>query len=199
MCASTRFPEAIPLRNIKTKTIVRALVKFFTFVGLPKSVQSDQGSNFMSGIFQQVMHELGIKQYRSSAYHPESQGALERFHQTLKNMIRSYCLDTENGWDEGIHLLLFAVRESVQGSLGFSPFELVFGHTVGGPLKLLKEKFLSQEDTPLSLLQYVSDFRSKLLTACEAAKSNFKKAQGKMKQSLIRIPKKDVLNLEIRF
>ena len=133
MCASTRFPEAIPLRNIKTKTIVKVLVKFFTFVGLPKSVQSDQGSNFMSGIFQQVMHELGIKQYRSSAYHPESQGALERFHQTLKNMIRSYCFDTEKDWDEGIHLLLFAVRESVQESLGFSPFELVFGHTVRGP------------------------------------------------------------------
>ena len=52
-------PEPIPLRTIKTKTIVRALVKFFTFVGLPKSVQSDQGSNFMSGVFQQVMHELG--------------------------------------------------------------------------------------------------------------------------------------------
>ena len=63
MCASTCFPEAIPLRNIKTKTIMKALVKFFTFVGLPKSVQSDQGSNFMSGVFQQVMHELGIKRY----------------------------------------------------------------------------------------------------------------------------------------
>ena len=48
MCTSTRFPEAIPLRNIKTKSIVKALIKFFTFVGLPKSVQSDQGSNFMS-------------------------------------------------------------------------------------------------------------------------------------------------------
>ena len=66
MCASTRFPEAIPLRNIKAKTIVNALVKFFTFVGLPKSIQSDQGSNFMSGIFQQVMYELGIKQYNTS-------------------------------------------------------------------------------------------------------------------------------------
>ena len=62
MCASTRFPKAIPLRNIKNKTIVKALVKFFTFVGLPRSVQSDQGSNLMSGIFQQVIHELGIKQ-----------------------------------------------------------------------------------------------------------------------------------------
>ena len=108
MCASTCFPEAIPLQNIKTKNIVRALVKFFTFVGLPKSVQADQGSNFMSGIFQQVMHELGITLYKSSPYHPESQGALERFHQTLKNIIRSYCFDTEKDWDEGIHLLLFS-------------------------------------------------------------------------------------------
>ena len=146
----------------------------------------------MSGVFQQVMHELGIKQYRSSEYHPESQGALERFHQTLKNMIRSYCFDTEKDWDKGIHLLLFAVRESVQESIGFSPFELVFGHTVRGPLKLLKEKFLSQEDTPLNLLQNVSDFRSKLVTACEVAKSNLKSTQGKMKQHMIKIPKKGV-------
>ena len=181
MCTATRFPEAIPLRNIKTKSIIKALIKFFTFIDLPKSVQSDQGSNFMSGIFQQVMHELGIKQYRSSAYHPESQGALERFHQTLKNMIRSYCFDTEKDWDEGIHLLLFAVRESVQESLGISPFELVFGHSVRGPLKLLKEKFLSNDETPLNLLQYVSDFRNRLSRACEVARSNLKKSQGKMK------------------
>ena len=181
MCTSTRFPEAVALRNIKTKSIVKALIKFFTFVGLPKSVQSDQGSNFMSGIFQQVMHELGIKQYRSSAYHPESQGAFERFHQTLKNMIRSYCFDTEKDWDEGIHLLLFAVRESVQESLGFSPFELVFGHSVRGPLKLLKEKFLSNDETPLNLLQYVSDFKNRLSRACEVARSNLKTSQGKMK------------------
>ena len=75
----------------------------------------------MSGVFVQVMHELGIKQYRSSAYHAENQGALERFHQTLKNMIRSYCFDREKNWDEDIYLLLFAVRESVQESR-FQPF-----------------------------------------------------------------------------
>ena len=132
----------------------------------------------MSGIFQQVMYELGIKQYKSSAYHPESQGALERFHQTLKNMIRSY---TEKDLDEGIHLLLFAVREFVQESLGFSPFEIVFGHTVRGLLKLLKEKFLSDDDSSLNLLQYVSDFKNRLSKACEAARSNLKSAQSKMK------------------
>ena len=59
----------------------------------------------MSGLFQQVMHELGITQYNSSAYHPESQGALERFHQTLKQMIKTYCFETEKDWDDGVHLL----------------------------------------------------------------------------------------------
>ena len=158
MYASTRFPEDIPLRKISAKTIVKALIKMFTLVGLPKSIQSDRGSNFMSGLFQQVMDELGIKQYRSSAYHPESQGALERFHQTLKNMIRSFCFDTNRDWGEGVHL--FAVRESVQESLGFSPFELVFSHSVRGPLELFKEKLLSHDDVSLNLLQYGSDFRT---------------------------------------
>ncbi|XP_072170162.1 KRAB-A domain-containing protein 2-like [Diadema setosum] len=114
MCASTRFPEAVPLRRIQN--VSKALVKFFTTVGLPKVVQSDQGSNFTSKIFQQVMRELGIKCVTSSAYHPQSQGALERFHQTLKNMMRTYCFEVEKDWDEGLPLLLFSVRESVQES-----------------------------------------------------------------------------------
>ena len=77
MCASTRFPEAISLRNIRAATIVKHLIKFFMLVGLPKTVQSDQGSNFVAEVFQQVMSQLGIKQTISSAYHPQSQGALE--------------------------------------------------------------------------------------------------------------------------
>ncbi len=72
----------------------------------------------MPGIFQQVMHELGIKQNKSSAYHPESQGALERFHQTLKTMMRDYCFEYQKNWDEGVHMLLFAARESVPRVIG---------------------------------------------------------------------------------
>jgi transposase InsO family protein len=173
MCTSTRFPEDIPLRNIKTPAIVKAVVTFFTLVGLPKIIQSDQGSNFMSRVFQQGVHQLGIQQLKSSAYHPESQGALERFHQTPKNMIRTFCLQYEKDWDDGVHLLLFAAREAVQESLGFSPFELVFGHTVGGPLKLAKEKWLD-EHTDLNLLDYVSKFKEKLYYACKVAQDNLK-------------------------
>ena len=99
-------------------------------VGLPREIQLDQGSNFISGVFQQIICQLGATQITSSAYHLESQGALERFHSTLKNMIRNFCFENEKDWDEGVSLLMFAARESIQESLGFSPFELVFGHTV---------------------------------------------------------------------
>jgi len=162
MCASTRFPEAVPLRNLSSKRVVKALIDFFTMFGLPKEVQSDQASNFVSGLFQQVVKQLGIKQIKSSAYHPQSQGALERFHSTLKNMIRTYCLDNHKDWDEGIGVLVFAARESVQESLGFSPFELVFGHSVRGPLKVLKESWLQEDTGDENLLHYVSKFRSKM-------------------------------------
>ena len=79
MCALTRFPEAVPLRNIKAPIIVKSLIKFFTLVGLPRCVQSDQGSNFMSGLMQQIMFQLSIKQLKSTAYHPELQGAWNDF------------------------------------------------------------------------------------------------------------------------
>ena len=181
MCSSTRFPEAIPLKSIKTNTILKALIKFFTLFGLPKSIQSDQGTNFMAHAFQQVMNQLGIKQYKSSAYHPESQGALERFHQTLKTMIKMYCIENSKDWDEGVHLLLFAVRESVQESLGFSPFELVFGHAVRGPLLLLKEKWLDEDPEKISVLKYVATFKDRLFRAGQIAKRNLQESQSKMK------------------
>ena len=126
------------------------------------------------------MRWMGIRQYKSSAYHPESQGALERFHQTLKTMMKIYCHQYEKDWDEGVHLVLFAAREAVQESLGFSPFELVFGHTVRGPLKLLKEKWLT-ETSDLNLLDYVSTFKEKLYNACKLAQENLKTSQMKMK------------------
>ena len=135
----------------------------------------------MSGLFQQVVFQLGAKQIKSSGYHPESQGTLKRFHSTLKNMIKTYYLDNEKDWDDGISLLLFAVRESVQQSLGFNPIELVFGHSVCGPLKLLKENWLSENTESLNLLDYVSKFRNTFKKACELAQQNFKNSQSKMK------------------
>lgn len=89
MCAATRYPEAIPLHTIKAKPIVKALTKFFSTFGLAKIIQSDQGTNFTSKLFKQVVSELNIKRVKSSPYHPESQGALERFHLTALRVIEN--------------------------------------------------------------------------------------------------------------
>lgn len=124
MCATTRYSEAI-LKALKAKAAVRELVKFCTTFGLPKVTQTDQGSNFVSKVFNQVLEVMAVKHQVSSAYHPESQGALQRFHQTLKYVLRTYYLEYGPEWDEGIPFLLFAVRETLQESLGFSPAKLV--------------------------------------------------------------------------
>ena len=173
MCSSTRFPEAIPLRSIKTNALLKALIKFFTLFGLPKSIQSDKGTNFMAQAFHQVMKQLGIKQYKSSAYHPEIQRALERFHQTLKTMIQMYSIENSRDWDEGIHKLLFAVREN--------PFELEFGRPVRGPLLLLKEKSLDEDPEKINVLKYVATFKDRLCRAGQMDKRNFQESQRKMK------------------
>ncbi len=169
MCVSTRFPEAIPLRSLKAHAIVKAIVKFCTTFGRPKCIQSDQGTNFMSRVFATVMKQLNIKHQVSSAYHPQSQGAIERFHQTLKSMLCTFCVEHEKEWDEHIPLLLFAVRNTTQTSLGFSPSELVF---VRGPLKMLQEQILpsSCPSSTTNVLDYVSAFRERLHTVWKLAK-----------------------------
>ena len=168
MCASTRFPEAIPLRTINAPTVCEALKGFFARFGLPMTVQSDQGSNFQSKRFKSFLSELGITHATSSAYHPESQGALERFHQTLKTMIRAYCAEHKKDWDTGIPYVLFATGGSVQESLGFSPYELVFGHTVRGPLIVVKDQWLNKEGGG-NVMNYVASMREKLGSAVAAA------------------------------
>ncbi|TWW54068.1 Retrovirus-related Pol polyprotein from transposon 412, partial [Takifugu flavidus] len=183
MCASTRFPEAIPLRRVTAPVISKALVKFFTVFGLPTMVQTDQGTNFMSRVFAQVLKSLGIKHITSSPYHPESQGALERFHQTMKTMLKKCCFESQKDWDDAVPFVLFAAREAVQESLGFSPAELVFGHEVRGPLKLLKEQFLlPRGGEGCSIPEYVLRLRERLQRACTLAKSSLASSQKKMKR-----------------
>ncbi len=60
MCATTRFVEAIPLRTLKAKVVVKELLKFCTTFGLPRVIQSDQGSNFTSKVFRQALEMLDI-------------------------------------------------------------------------------------------------------------------------------------------
>ncbi|XP_066962336.1 uncharacterized protein [Macrobrachium rosenbergii] len=177
----SRYPEAIPLKSIKAPVIVKCLVDFFSRYGLPKTIQSDQGSNFMSKYFKDQMKQLGIKHIVSTTYHPESQGAIERFHQTLKSMIKKYCIDNHSSWVTDLPYLLFAVRSMPNDSLGFSPFELIFGHHVRGPLEVLRDSWESEEPNS-NILEWVSNSRSRLFAAWELAKNTIVKSQRKMKE-----------------
>uniref|UniRef100_A0A3B3XS13 ribonuclease H n=1 Tax=Poecilia mexicana TaxID=48701 RepID=A0A3B3XS13_9TELE len=181
MCQNTRYPAAYPLHTLTAKSVVRALMQFIGIFGIPKVIQSDQGSNFSSHVFAQVLKQLHIKHNQSTAYHAQSQGALERFHQTLKSLLRAYCVQMNADWEDGLSWLLLAAREVTQESTGFSPNELVFGHTVRGPLKVLKDECHDAEP-PQNLLNYVNGFKQRLFTATQLAKRKLSSAQDKMKR-----------------
>ncbi|XP_072182172.1 uncharacterized protein [Diadema setosum] len=191
----------VPVYEQETEKLVDEFPEVFptcaiTRYGLPKEIQSDQGSNFMSRVFQELMYQLGIQQIKSSAYHPQSQGALERYHQTLKTMLKVYCLDNPRDWDKGIPFLLFAAREVPNESTGFSPFELVFWHEPRGPLKVVKEQLLSdEEDKDSNALDYISMFRERLVRANEVAREHLKSSQQTMKEIFDRKAKSRVFEV----
>ena len=66
-------------------------------------------------------------------------GLVEKFNGTLKSMLKKMCIEQPRLWDKYLPAILFAYREAPQVSLGFSPFELLFGRTVKGPLSILKD------------------------------------------------------------
>lgn len=181
MCQSTRYPAAYPLRSITSKSVVRALSQFISIFGVPRVIQSDQGSNFCSKLFAQVLEQLNIVHNLASAYHAQSQGVLERFHQTLKSMLRSLCVQMQGDWEEALPWMLLAAREVIQESTGFSPNDLIFGHKVRGPLALLQDNW-KEAQPPSNLLDFVNGFRYRLYMSQEVAKKNLARAQAKMKE-----------------
>ena len=181
MCSSIRYPDAFPLRNIKAKTLIPCLIKVFTQYGIPRVIQSDQGTNFTSNLFRDAMVAMGVIQQFSSVYHPQTQGALERFHQTLKECLMKYCLDNGKDWDEGLPFILFALRNAKQESLSYSPAELLYGRELRGPLRYLYECWLDDEVNKLPVTVYAKNLNEKLKSAMHFAHKNLSSAQKSMK------------------
>lgn len=132
----TKYPEAIPLRSIEAETIAEKLLKIFSRVGIPHEILTDQGINFQSQLLRELYRLLHIETLRTSPYHPQTDGLVERFNQTLKSMLRKTATQDGKDWDRLIPFLLFAYREVPHESTGFSPFELLYGHEVRGPLDI---------------------------------------------------------------
>ncbi|XP_064098186.1 uncharacterized protein LOC135209441 [Macrobrachium nipponense] len=142
LCPTTRFPLAIPIKNISARTIIVNLLKIFTIFGFPKELQCDQGTNFTSDLFKQTLKQLNISHIFASAYHPQTNGALERVHQTIKSLLRKYICETGRDWDEDLDLLMYVLRSTPNESTGISPFEMMFGRRPRTNLSMVKENIL---------------------------------------------------------
>ena len=160
---ATRYPEAVALRSIDAERIAEELVNIFARVGIPKEILTDQGSNFQSQLLGALYKLLHVEALRTSPYHPQTDELVERFNQTLKQMLKKTALEEGKDWDKLIPYLLFAYREVPQESTGFAPFELLYGRDVRGPLDVIKENWQAQEkDGDTSVIAYVMMMRDRL-------------------------------------
>ena len=93
------------------------------------------------------------------------------------------CAEKPKDWDRYLTPLLFAYREVPQESLAFSPFELIYGRTVRGPMQILKELWTKEVESPetKTTYEYVLDLKNRLSETCELAQQNLQKAQHKHK------------------
>ena len=105
---ATRYPEAVPLRCIDAEHVAEELMRVFSRVGIPKEIITDQGSNFMSQLLREVYCLLHVQPICTSPYHPQTDGLVERFNQTLKTMLRKAAAEEGKDWDKLLSYLLFA-------------------------------------------------------------------------------------------
>ena len=171
---ATRFPEAVAIKNIDTITVAESLVEVFSRVGVPREILSDRGSQFKSDLMSEVNRLLSIKALFTSPYHAACNGAVERLNGVLKSMLKKLCVDHPSDWDRYIPSVLFAYREIPNDTLNYSPFELLYGRSVRGPLSILYELWTKENMNPelKTTYQYVFDLRNRLEETAKLAVQN---------------------------
>ena len=179
---ATRYPEAIPLSSMTTTVVAQAMVEFFSRVGFPAELLTDQGTPFMSRLMGQVCKILGIKQIRTSVYHPQTDGLVERYNRTIKSILRKLVSDSGRDWATKLPLVLFAIRCHVQSSLGFSPFELLFGRQPRTLLDMAAEHWEEEEDESKNLLEYATQLKDSVVSLWDKARAHLERTQGKQKE-----------------
>ncbi|GFO03184.1 hypothetical protein PoB_002968900 [Plakobranchus ocellatus] len=143
---STRWDEA--------KDVAEAIFSIFVRLGFPKEIQSDRGQQSMSKLLAEFNSLCNIKHFVSTPYHPQSNVIVERFHSTLKSMIRKLSHESPTEWNRFVPAALFAYRNQVHSSTGFSPFFLVFGRAPRGPIQILSDIFLNKDLSGETSFQY---------------------------------------------
>ena len=123
-----------------------------------------------------------IVQYISVVTNPQTNGLVERFNKTLKSLLRRAAVDVGEDWDKLLSYLLFAYQEVPQASTGFSPFELLYGRAMRGPLDILQETWQTDRQSDESVLSHVlAAMREKLAHTTELVEKDLKQAQQQQK------------------
>lgn len=145
---------------------------------------TDMGSQFTSTLMKEVSRLISIKQLTTTPYHAMCNGLVEIFNGTLKQMLKKTCVDRPVDWDKYIPAVLFAYREVPQESLGFSPFELVYGRTVRGPMTILKELWTKEIKDPevKTTYQFMLDLRDRLESTFELAHHMLEESSRRQKK-----------------
>jgi transposase InsO family protein len=99
----------------------------FHLHGIPKTIISDRGTQFVARFWEQLHECLGTKLIRSSSYHPQTDGQTERINQILKDMLRASILHFDKSWDKCLSLAEFSYNNSYQASLKMAPFDALYG------------------------------------------------------------------------
>jgi len=174
----TRWPEVFPLPDQRATTVAKALIDgIVSHHGIPTTLHSDQGGSFDNEVLREVCRMVGIRKVRTSPYHPQSDGLVERLNRTLLQLLSKFVADKPATWDQWLELLLFAYRTSVQASTGFSPFYLVYGREPTLPADF--EFSLPKSARYRSAREYLEDVRRNQRLARELVEENMASAQGR--------------------
>ena len=179
MCLFTKYPEAIPLKRVDNESILEAMFEKFSRQGLPKVILTDQGSVFTSKITRHMCKTFEIHKVRTSPYHPQSDGALERWHACLKGMMKRSEIDLKL-WHKQLKYLPFAYRDTPHCVTGFSPFTLMFGRDVKGPLELVRSDWLEGKSEDANVSDWLINVKARMAEMSEIVSDREKKAKKDM-------------------
>lgn len=127
----TRWPTAIPIPDSTAPTVAQALIDhWIANFGVPLRITSDQGRQFESTLFHELNRLLGISHLRTTSYHPQANGLVERLHRALKANIAAHDCPT---WTNKIAIILLGTRCSYKNDIKSTAAELVYGTTLRLP------------------------------------------------------------------
>ncbi|XP_014677591.1 PREDICTED: uncharacterized protein LOC106817443 [Priapulus caudatus] len=179
----TKWTEAFALPTMTALRTADCLVtELFARFGVPRRLHSDQGTNFESQLFAAVCEALGIDKTRTTPYHPQSDGQVERFNRTVQDMLGKVVNQQRNDWDDHLPFVMAAYRGTVHESTGCSPNLLLFGREVGMAADLLMEA-APETDEPTCPVEYVEWLRTATREAHEYARQQLGRSALRQKKA----------------